>query len=118
MKKFSRFYLHNPLKRFDSDERIQGNPRKSNPSELRFSQRKGRPAKKIQTGRPGHCRERSQTDSIPMRSALAEDPSEIGLDRRKIRRRHSEAKVAVGRDDPKRRLAPAKPRMGCARRVD
>ena len=49
---------------------------------------------------------------------LGEDPREIGLDRRKSRRRHPKAKVAVGTDDTKRRLVAAKPRTGRARRVD
>jgi hypothetical protein len=40
-KKRSRFFPHNPLKTFDSDERIQGNPRKSNPDNQGFSQQKG-----------------------------------------------------------------------------
>ena len=39
MKKFSRFYPHNPLKRLDSDERIQGNPRQSNAHKPGSSQR-------------------------------------------------------------------------------
>jgi hypothetical protein len=38
-KKFSRFIPRNSLKRLDSDERIQGNPRKSNTQKRGFSQR-------------------------------------------------------------------------------
>ena len=53
-----------------------------------------------------------------MQRALGEDAREIGLDRRRSRRRHSEAKVAVGTDDTKRRLFAAKPRMGRASRID
>jgi hypothetical protein len=37
---FLPFFPHNPLKRLDSDERIQGNPRDSNTLEVRFSRRK------------------------------------------------------------------------------
>jgi hypothetical protein len=33
---FLQFIPHNPLKKLDSDERIQGNPRESNTSVLRF----------------------------------------------------------------------------------
>jgi hypothetical protein len=40
-KKYSRFKLRNPLKNLDSDERIQGNPRKSNAHERGPSQRNG-----------------------------------------------------------------------------
>src|SRR3984957_1786812 len=40
-KNFSRFSPRNPLKNLDSDERIQGNPRKSNPHDRGFSQRNG-----------------------------------------------------------------------------
>ena len=47
-----------------------------------------------------------------------EDPREIGLDRRKSRRRHSKTKVAVGADEAKGRLVAAKTRVGCPRRVD
>jgi len=36
----------NPLISLDSDERIQGNPRKSNPHDRRFSQRNGREPRK------------------------------------------------------------------------
>jgi hypothetical protein len=45
-KKVSSFKLRNPLKSLDSDERIQGNPRKSNPSRTGPSQRNGHALKK------------------------------------------------------------------------
>jgi hypothetical protein len=41
----------NPLKSIDSDERIQGNPRQSNPMSGGFRSERAR-AKKIQTDRP------------------------------------------------------------------
>ena len=49
-KKYSRFKLRNPLKSLDSDERIQGNPRKSNAHERGALAAKRPRAKKIQTG--------------------------------------------------------------------
>jgi hypothetical protein len=39
-KKFSSIFPYNPLKRLDSDERIQGNPNESNRQNRGFSQRK------------------------------------------------------------------------------
>ena len=45
-KYFPPFFPRNPLKRLDSDERIQGNPRKSNTSEVRFwRQKRDKPRK-------------------------------------------------------------------------
>ena len=41
MKNSSRFYPRNPLKSINSDEKIQGNPRKSNPHNRGSSQRNG-----------------------------------------------------------------------------
>src|ERR1700722_10728396 len=43
----------NPLKNLDSDERIQGNPRKSNPHNRGFSQRNGGPPRKPKPGLSG-----------------------------------------------------------------
>jgi hypothetical protein len=40
-KKRSELFPHNPLKSLDSDERIQGNPRESNPDKRALSSRKG-----------------------------------------------------------------------------
>jgi hypothetical protein len=43
---FLPFIQHNPLKTLDPDERIQGNPRKSNTSEMRFwRQKRDKPRK-------------------------------------------------------------------------
>jgi hypothetical protein len=39
--KRSAFFVYNPLKRLDSDERIQGNPRESNPHNRGLSPRNG-----------------------------------------------------------------------------
>jgi hypothetical protein len=44
--KLSRFKLRNPLKSLDSDERIQGNPRESNPHERESSQQNGQGPRK------------------------------------------------------------------------
>jgi hypothetical protein len=46
MKQLPRFMPRNPLKNLDSDERIQGNPRKSNPHNRGFSEPKGHPPRK------------------------------------------------------------------------
>jgi hypothetical protein len=46
MKILSRIYPCNPLKGLDSDERILGNPRKSNTAEREFLQQKGDPPRK------------------------------------------------------------------------
>jgi hypothetical protein len=43
----------NQLIRLDSDERIQGNPRKSNPHKRGFSQRNGGPPRKPKPGLSG-----------------------------------------------------------------
>ena len=108
----------NPLKSLDSNERIQGNPRKSNASESGFSQRKGdRPRKSKPIDRTAVEKEPDRLH--PKAKRLGEDPREIGLDRRKRRRRQPKAKVAVGAYDTKRRLlAAAEARVGCARRID
>src|ERR1700722_2019875 len=45
-KNCSRFKPRNPLKSLDSDERIQGNPRKSNPHERGSSQQNGQGPRK------------------------------------------------------------------------
>src|SRR5580704_4912474 len=45
-KYFPRFFPRNSLISLDSDERIQGNPNKSNPYNLEFSRRKGHPPRK------------------------------------------------------------------------
>jgi hypothetical protein len=45
-KKLSRKNRRNALKRLDSDERIQGNPRQSNAHKLGFSQPNGRDPRK------------------------------------------------------------------------
>src|ERR1700733_4283727 len=55
---------------------------------------------------------------LSAKRSLSEDPREIRLDRRKSRRRRPKAKVAIGADHTKRWLVPAKPGMGCARRID
>src|ERR1700688_1719826 len=63
----------NPLISLDSDERIQGNPRKSKPQNLGFSQRNGceprkpKPARRTASRPPSRT---SQTDSIQMHSGL------------------------------------------------
>jgi hypothetical protein len=63
----------NPLISIDSDERIQGNPRKSNPQNLGFSQ----PNRDVQENpnrvddrRRARCREGAKPDSIQMHSGL------------------------------------------------
>src|SRR6476660_8353922 len=59
-KKSSRFYPRNPLKNLNSDERIQGNPRNSNPQNRGFSrQNRGgsrNPNRADRTGRRGRRR--------------------------------------------------------------
>jgi hypothetical protein len=45
-KKSSTLFPRNPLKSFDSDERIQGNPRKSNPHSRGFSKPNGHAPRK------------------------------------------------------------------------
>src|ERR1700722_6906296 len=45
-KKLPRFMPRNPLKSLDSDERIQGNPRQSNPHNRGYLQRNGRGPRK------------------------------------------------------------------------
>src|ERR1700722_20774358 len=45
-KNFPRFEPRNPLKTLDSDERIQGNPRQSNPHQQGSSQRNGQGPRK------------------------------------------------------------------------
>src|SRR5271168_5200572 len=74
----------NPLKCLVSDERIQGNPRKSNTSERGFSQRKGDQPRK---SKPIHrtAVEKDPDRLHPKAKRLGEDPREIGLDRRKGR---------------------------------
>jgi ABC-type oligopeptide transport system ATPase subunit len=71
-KNFARFMPGNPLISLDSDERIQGNPRKSNPHDRRFSQRNDQgPRKPKRTDRcRGPLPRRSQTDSIQRQSGL------------------------------------------------
>src|SRR3984957_5737255 len=83
-KNYSRFKPRNPLKSLDSDERIQGNPRQSNPHEQGSSQRNGQGPRKTQTDRPDRYRG----------SATEKEPN----------RRHPKAKRARLR--PGRRLAP------------
>src|ERR1700722_11062519 len=60
-KKFPRFKPRNPLKSLDSDERIQGNPRESNPHERGSSQRNGqgprKPKRIDRTDVAARCRE-------------------------------------------------------------
>src|ERR1700722_18526214 len=60
-KKFPRFTSRNPLKSLDSDERIQGSPRKSNPHERGSSQRNGqgprKPKRIDRTDVAARCRE-------------------------------------------------------------
>jgi hypothetical protein len=54
-KSFCSIYPRNPLISLDSDERIQGNPRKSNPQDRGFSQRNGRsPRQSKQIVRAGY----------------------------------------------------------------
>ena len=58
-KNFRRFIPRNPLISLDSDERIQGNPRKSNPHNRGFSERNGpapRKSKRIDRTDAGGCR--------------------------------------------------------------
>jgi len=94
------------------------NPRKSKAHERRPSQRKGdQPRKPKPIDRTAVEKEPDRLH--PKAKRLGEDPREIGLDRRKRRRRQPKAKVAVGAYDTKRRLlAAAEARVGCARRID
>jgi hypothetical protein len=69
---------YNPLINLELYERIQGNPRKSNPQNLGFSQRNGHVPRKPKPGRRTASRppsRRSQTDSIQMHSGLDRDGS-------------------------------------------
>ena len=79
-KNFPRFKPRNPLKSLDSHERIQGNPRQSNPHGAGLQSETVR-AKKAQTDRPDQRRDppprRSQTDSIQRQSALAADSPSV-----------------------------------------
>src|ERR1700683_1394861 len=69
-KPFARFVPGNPLISLDSDERIQGNPRKSNSHESRSLRRNGR-GQENPKGLTGPLSRRSQTDSIRRQSGLA-----------------------------------------------
>jgi hypothetical protein len=59
---------HNPLISLDSDEKIQGNPRKSNPQNLGFLQRNGRSPRKPKSG--------STTASRPLSRRSQTTPSQ------------------------------------------
>ena len=69
MKIFSRFYPFNPLQSLVSDERIQGNPRKSNTSERGVCSKKAT-RQENPNGPTGPLSRRSQTDSIPVQALL------------------------------------------------
>ena len=75
-KNFSAKIPRNPLISLDSDERIQGNPRKSNPHKRRSSQRNGQEPRKSKrsdrTNVASPLRQRTHTDSIQRRSALGD----------------------------------------------
>src|SRR6202041_3634988 len=63
-KKFSAVFPRNPLISPDSDERIQGNPRKSNPQNRGFSQRNGEgPRKSKRIGRAHAARGQVHTST-------------------------------------------------------
>src|SRR5271156_5887979 len=72
-KNYPRFKSRNPLISLDSDERIQGNPRESNPHEQGSSQRNGlgprKPKRIDRTDVAGPLPRRSQTDSIQYKAA-------------------------------------------------
>jgi hypothetical protein len=73
-KNFCALYPRNSLISLDSDERIQGNPRKSNPQNRGFSQRNGRSPRKPKridrTNVAAHCREGAKPATAKGKPAL------------------------------------------------
>src|ERR1700722_11699788 len=64
-KNFDRFMPRNPLISLDSDEEIQGNPRKSNPHNWGFSQRNGQEPRKPKPDRLDHFAARRREEDTP-----------------------------------------------------
>jgi hypothetical protein len=78
-KNYPRAKPRNPLISLDSDERIQGNPRKSNSRQLGFSQRNGRDPRKPKrtTGPASPAAETGPWPPIPAQSAPKGEPDPI-----------------------------------------